>query len=161
RRCAGRARRRWRPAPRSPPPAARRPASAGRWARRRPPARRPATCRHDRTPAMKLAFLRQLPGTLWSAVVMELFERLAYYGMALVLGIYFVKHLGVSSTRFGTIYGIFGAALYFLPVFAGALADRFGYKPALILAFAVLTGGYTLLGSVTTLPLICVAFALI
>src|SRR4051812_6574680 len=110
---------------------------------------------------MKLAFLRQLPGTLWSAVVMELFERLAYYGMVLVLSIYFVEHLGISAARFGRIYGLFAGALYFLPVFAGALADRFGYKPALVVAFTVLCGGYTLLGTVTTLPLMCVALGLI
>src|SRR4051794_24598502 len=110
---------------------------------------------------MKLAFLRQLPGTLWSAVVMELFERLAYYGMVLVLGIYLTRHLGMPDKQFGTILGVFTGALYFLPVFAGALADRFGYKPALTVAFIVLTAGYALLGTVTTVPLICVALALI
>jgi len=34
---------------------------------------------------MKARVFRQLSGTLYSAVVMELFERLAYYGMVLVL----------------------------------------------------------------------------
>jgi dipeptide/tripeptide permease len=35
---------------------------------------------------MKTRVFRQLPGTWYSGVVMELFERLAYYGMVLVLG---------------------------------------------------------------------------
>jgi POT family proton-dependent oligopeptide transporter len=110
---------------------------------------------------MKTTLLRRLPGTLYSAVVMELFERLAYYGMFLVLGIYLMEHLGVRPDVYGVILGFFTWALYFLPPFVGALADRFGYKPALSLAFATLAGGYYVLGAFTSLPLICVALGLI
>jgi MFS family permease len=110
---------------------------------------------------MKLALVRQLPGTLYSAVVMELFERLAYYGMVLVLGIYLVQHIGIRPDLYGVVYGVFSGALYLLPLFAGALADRFGYKPALMIAFATLTGGYGMLGSSRSFPVICVALALI
>ena len=110
---------------------------------------------------MKARVFRQLPGTLYSAVVMELFERLAYYGMVLVLGIYLVQRIGIRPDLYGTVYGLFTGALYLLPLFAGALADRFGYKPALVLAFATLTGGYALLGSSKSFPVICVALGLI
>ena len=110
---------------------------------------------------MKLDVLRRLPGTLYSAVVMELFERLAYYGMVLVLSIYMVEHIGIRRDTFGVVYGLFTAALYLLPLFAGALADRFGYKPALAVAFTTLTCGYVVLGTVTSFPLICVALGLI
>jgi MFS family permease len=110
---------------------------------------------------MDFKLARQLPGTLWSAVVMELFERLAYYGMVMVLGIYVVDRLGVPADTYGWVYGIFTATLYFLPVLAGALADRFGYKPALIVAFATLAGGYFLLGASTDFKIICVALGLI
>lgn len=110
---------------------------------------------------MKTRVFRQLPGTLYSAVVMELFERLAYYGMVLVLGIYLVQHIGIRPDLYGTVYGLFSGALYLLPLFAGALADRFGYKPALVVAFATLTGGYALLGSSKGFPVICLALALI
>ena len=110
---------------------------------------------------MEFKFLRQLPGTLWSAVVMELFERLAYYGMVMVLGIYIVDRLGVPADTYGVVYGLFTGALYFLPVLAGALADRFGYKPALTVAFATLAGGYFLLGSSTDFTVICTALGLI
>ncbi len=92
---------------------------------------------------------------------MELFERLAYYGMVLVLGIYLVQRIGIRPDLYGTVYGVFTGALYLLPLFAGALADRFGYKPALAIAFATLTGGYVLLGSTASFPLICVALGLI
>ena len=110
---------------------------------------------------MKSRVFRQLPGTLYSAVVMELFERLAYYGMVLVLGIYLVEHIGIRPDVYGVVYGISTAALYLLPLIAGALADRFGYKPALVVAFATLTGGYGLLGSTRSFPMICVALGLI
>lgn len=110
---------------------------------------------------MDTKLLRQLPGTLYSAVTMELFERLAYYGMVLVLSIYLVDTIGIRADVYGTIYGLFTALLYFLPVFAGALADRFGYKPALMVAFFTLSGGYALLGAVTSLPWICVSLLLI
>ncbi len=110
---------------------------------------------------MPAPLFRRLSPTLWSAVVMELFERLAYYGMVLVLGIYLVQHLGIRPDVYGVVYGVSTAALYFLPLIAGALADRFGYKPALAVAFATLTAGYGLLGSTTRFPLICVALGLI
>ena len=110
---------------------------------------------------MDFKVIRQLNGTLWSAVVMELFERLAYYGMVMVLGIYVVKHLGVPADTYGWVYGLFTGLLYLLPVLAGALADRFGYKPALTIAFATLAGGYFLLGSTTDFTFICVALGLI
>ena len=110
---------------------------------------------------MKKRVFSQLPGTLYSAVVMELFERLAYYGMVLVLGLYLVEHIGIRPDVYGVVYGVSTAALYFLPLIAGALADRFGYKPALVVAFATLAGGYFLLGSARSFPLICVALGLI
>jgi MFS family permease len=92
---------------------------------------------------------------------MELFERLAYYGMVMVLGIYIVDRLGVPADTFGVVYGLFTGALYFLPVLAGALADRFGYRPALMVAFATLSAGYFLLGATTDFEIICVALGLI
>ena len=110
---------------------------------------------------MDFKLAKQLPGTLYSAVVMELFERLAYYGMVLVLGIYFVGNLGIPADQYGWIYGLFTGALYLLPLVAGALADRYGYKPALMVAFATLTAGYALLGTVTTFGWLCVALGLI
>ena len=110
---------------------------------------------------MDLTLVRQLPRTLYSAVIMELFERLAYYGMVLVLGIYVVDHLGIPADRFGWIYGLFTGALYLLPLVAGALADRFGYKPALAIAFATLTSGYLVLGAATSFGWLCVALGLI
>jgi MFS family permease len=111
---------------------------------------------------MNFTFLRQLSGTLYSAVIMELLERLAYYGMYLVLGIYLMEEIGIPADLYGLVVpGIFMSTLYLLPLFAGALADKFGYRPALMVAFSTLTVGYFLLGSVSSFALICVALGLI
>ncbi len=110
---------------------------------------------------MKLDLVKELPGNLYSAVIMELFERLAYYGMVLVLGIYIVDRLGIPADQFGWIYGLFTGLLYLLPVVAGALADRFGYKPALMIAFATLSCGYFILGTAKSFGVLSVALLLI
>ncbi len=110
---------------------------------------------------MKLDLVKELPGNLYSAVIMELFERLAYYGMVLVLGIYVVDRLGIPADKFGWIYGLFTGLLYLLPVVAGALADRFGYKPALMIAFATLSCGYFILGTARSFGVLSVALLLI
>jgi hypothetical protein len=78
-----------------------------------------------------------------------------------VLGIYVVDHLGIPVDRYGWVYGVFTGALYLLPLLAGALADRFGYKPALAIAFATLTAGYFVLGAATSFGWLCVALGLI
>jgi len=83
---------------------------------------------------------------------MELFERWAYYGMVLVLGIYVVEQLHLDPLRWGTLYGVFTSTLYFLPLVSGALADRFGYRRALVVAFTLLAAGYSILATATSFP---------
>jgi MFS family permease len=43
---------------------------------------------------------------------------------------------------------VFGGLIYFLPIFAGTLADKIGFRRAFSIAFAVLAIGYFLIGSV-------------
>ncbi len=81
------------------------------------------------------------------AVIMEFFERGAYYGVLSVLSVYLVLGsadggLGFSKTQAGTIMGTIQPLLYFLPIIAGAIADRYGYRRILFFAFACITGGY-------------------
>ena len=77
----------------------------------------------------------------------EIFERVAYYGMSAVLAIYLSEQLHFSSELTGSLLGITGFVVYALPILAGTLADRFGFRRALMLAYLVLTAGYFLLGS--------------
>jgi len=84
---------------------------------------------------------------------MELFERWAFYGLYLILPLYLTNStdigaLGFSQAQKGILLGTFGFVLYFLPVITGAIADRFGYKRILIIAYIILISGYIILGSV-------------
>jgi len=47
------------------------------------------------------------------------------------------------------LIGIFGFVVWFLPVLGGTLADRFGFRRALMFAYLVMTVGYFLLGSLS------------
>ena len=85
----------------------------------------------------------------WVANITELFERLAYYGATAVLAIYLSEELHFSKELTGWMIGIFGFVVWFLPVLGGTLADRFGFRRALMFAYLVMTVGYFLLGSLS------------
>lgn len=85
--------------------------------------------------------------SFWIANGMELFERLAYYGQATILSIFLRDHLKFDEFQAGQLSSIFGGLIYLLPIFAGALADKFGFKKAFSLAFGILALGYFLIGS--------------
>ena len=85
----------------------------------------------------------------WVANITELFERLAYYGASAVLAIYLSEQLHFSKELTGWMIGIFGFVVWFLPILGGSLADRFGFRRALMFAYLVMTVGYFLLGSLS------------
>jgi dipeptide/tripeptide permease len=85
--------------------------------------------------------------SFWVANGMELFERLAYYGQATILSVFLRDHLKFTEVEAGQLSSIFGGLIYFLPIFAGALADKFGFRKAFSFAFFVLAIGYFLIGS--------------
>lgn len=87
----------------------------------------------------------------WIANSVELLERLAYYGVFIVITIYLSNVWGFSDIEAGLISGTFSASLYLLPLFAGAYADRIGFRSAIILAFTLLSIGYAGLGILPTL----------
>lgn len=78
----------------------------------------------------------------WVANTVELFERAAYYGVFIVITLYLSRILGFNDIQAATIAGTFAALLYFLPTFAGALADKIGFRRSMLLAFSLLTLGY-------------------
>jgi len=78
---------------------------------------------------------------------MELFERAAYYGMNSVLAIYLSNSvqeggLGFSEESVGFLQSLVYALTYVVPILGGALADRYGYRRMLIVAFSLLAAGY-------------------
>jgi len=95
--------------------------------------------------------LRSFPRVFWVANVMELFERGAYYGMNSVLAIYLSASvinggLGFSEQSIGFLQGLIYALTYILPILGGALADRYGYRRMLMVAFSFLAAGYFVTG---------------
>ncbi|MFA5806176.1 MAG: MFS transporter, partial [Melioribacteraceae bacterium] len=88
----------------------------------------------------------KFPKEFWLVNFMELCERAAYYGFFIVLTLYLTDIVGFDDKETGIVAGVFFAGLYLLPPFAGAIADKIGFKNGLILAFGLLTIGYALLG---------------
>jgi dipeptide/tripeptide permease len=93
---------------------------------------------NDNDPPMLAGF----PRVFWIANSVELLERAAYYGVFIVITLYLSRILGFDDINAAWISGGFSAGLYFLPTFTGALADKFGFRNALLLAFALLSVGY-------------------
>lgn len=87
----------------------------------------------------------------WVANSVELLERLAYYAVFIVITLYLSNVWGFSDIEAGIISGTFSAMLYLLPTFAGAIADKIGFRSSIILAFLLLTLGYGGLGLLPTL----------
>jgi dipeptide/tripeptide permease len=95
--------------------------------------------------------LKSFPAVFWVANVMELFERAAYYGMNSVLAIYLSNSaaqggLGFSEQSVGFLQGLIYALTYIVPILGGALADRYGYRRMLLVAFSLLASGYFVTG---------------
>jgi POT family proton-dependent oligopeptide transporter len=93
---------------------------------------------------------------------MELFERAAYYGMNSVLAVYLTAKvsdggLGFAEGASGFLQGIVYAMTYVVPILGGALADRYGYRRMLLIAFSFLTTGYFLAGNSSTYMLVFLA----
>jgi len=86
------------------------------------------------------------PPSFWTANGAELFERAAYYGTFIALALYLTDVVGFTDVQAGWIGAVFSASLYLLPFLSGALADRMGFRPALVLAFTLLSFGYASLG---------------
>jgi dipeptide/tripeptide permease len=82
----------------------------------------------------------------WVANTVELFERAAYYGFFIAVTLYLTTVVGFDDIWAAWIGGVFSAGLYFLPPFAGAFADKIGFRKSILLAFTLLTIGYFALG---------------
>ena len=91
----------------------------------------------------------KFPPLYWLVVIFEFFERGSYYGVMSVLSVYMVDVLGFAKQDVGLIKGTIQPLLYFLPILSGALADRFGYRRMLLMAFGLLGGGYFLVSQST------------
>ncbi len=93
---------------------------------------------------------RSFPSQFWLVIAFEFFERGSYYGMMSILSVYMTDILGFSKEGVGLIKSVIQPLLYFLPILAGSIADRLGYRKTLMIAFALLGTGYFLTSQMTT-----------
>ncbi len=107
----------------------------------------------DNKPELKTG-LGSFPRSFWIANVMELFERGAYYGLNALLAIYLSEKvanggLGFTEDMVGLLQSFVYAVTYVIPILGGALADRYGYRRMLLVAFCLLSAGYFMSGQVS------------
>ncbi|MBP6454634.1 MAG: MFS transporter, partial [Bacteroidales bacterium] len=99
----------------------------------------------------KTSSIKSFTGNFWTAISMEFLERGAYYGVMSVLGVFLILTpleggLGFSKEQAGAILGTIPPLLYLLPIIAGAIADRYGYRKVLFFAFSCMILGYGFTG---------------
>jgi len=104
---------------------------------------------------------RRFPRTFWAANTIELFERIAYYGMNIILAIYLTRRVGFGTEAAVSITGIFISSLYLLPIPAGAVSDKIGFRKGLFIAFSLLAVGYGALGAFPAKGTVIFSLALI
>ncbi len=85
------------------------------------------------------------PKGLFALALANTGERFGYYTMLAIFTLFLQAKFGYTETVTSQIYGIFLAAVYFMPFFGGILADKFGYGKMVTLGIFVMFGGYALL----------------
>jgi proton-dependent oligopeptide transporter, POT family len=98
----------------------------------------------DRLQEIRTGF--ELP--FWVANVSEIFERLSYYAVFAVLARYLHEALQFPTDQAASLSGLFGAGVWVMAIFGGAVADRIGFRRALSLAYFILSCAYFLVGSI-------------
>jgi MFS family permease len=102
-----------------------------------------------------VAGLASLSYVFWIVGAMEMVERLAYYGVKAVATLYAkdpvsAGGLGVSMSEFGTILSVWAMVQCIVPVFTGALSDRYGYKQTIAASTAIKIAGYLIMAALPT-----------
>lgn len=83
----------------------------------------------------------------WVANTLELFERFAYYGSKAILAVFVAEQVGMGPESAGFLVGsLFNTLLYFLPLLAGPVVDRYGFRKSLLACFSIFCLGYLLIG---------------
>lgn len=85
------------------------------------------------------------PPVFRTAIVLELLERMAFYGVYINLGVYLAESARMSDAQVGVLLGGFALARSWLPVLTGAVSDRVGFRKSLVLSFVFYAAAYTAL----------------
>ena len=107
---------------------------------------KPTTLERPPTPSEKLS------RAFWMLCTMEMWERLAYYGVRVVLPIYIMQAdepggLHFTAEQKGSIYAWWFVFQSILPTFTGGFADRYGFKNTLAFSVTLKLLGYVLMAT--------------
>lgn len=88
----------------------------------------------------------------WVANIMEMLERLAYYGVRTVIPIYIASSedpfgLHFTHVQKGTIFAWWALTQSLVPMFTGGFADRYGYKRTIAASITLKIIGYLLMAT--------------
>lgn len=94
---------------------------------------------------------KEHPRGLFVAFFANMGERFGYYTMIAIFTLFLQAKYGYSAATATQIFSIFLAAVYFMPLFGGILADKFlGYGKTIGIGLVVMFAGYLLLAIPTT-----------
>ena len=85
------------------------------------------------------------PKGLIAAALANLGERFGFYTMMAILVLFLQAKFGYTAAETSTIFGSFLAAVYFMPLVGGILADKCGYGKMVTTGIVVMFVGYLLL----------------
>ncbi len=93
------------------------------------------------------------PRALWGINLPYFFEGLVYFGILGYLAMYFMESVGLDDHLADIMVGVLTWGITFSMFLFGGLADRWGVRRALLLAFSLMIAGRVLLASGTYLGL--------
>lgn len=99
-----------------------------------------------------LETVRTFPRSFWMCCTMEMWERLAYYGVRVVIPIYIAQAdepggLHFSQSQKGTIIAWWALVQSLVPMVSGGFSDRYGYKKTIGLSVALKVSGYLMMAT--------------
>ncbi|MCM1312747.1 MAG: peptide MFS transporter [Bacteroides sp.] len=85
------------------------------------------------------------PKGLYALALANTGERFGYYTMLAVFTLFLKDNFAFSEATAGIIYSVFLGLVYFLPLFGGMLADKFGYGKMVTIGISIMFLGYLIL----------------
>lgn len=95
----------------------------------------------------------KFPQFLKMLCFVEMWERFSYYGMRALLVLFLTSHLGFTDKRAFTVYSLFAATAYAMPILGGFLADKLmGFRNMVLLGVIVTIAGHACMSLVEFEP---------
>ena len=85
------------------------------------------------------------PKGLYALALANTGERVGYYTMIAVFALFLRANFGLDPGTASLIYSTFLGLVYFMPLFGGMLADKFGFGKMVTLGILIMFAGYLLL----------------